>query len=244
MANEGGKQDEAIERALAVLRAPGKAERGQLEAAAQTVNDGIARLAEALRALQERYSRESLDMLAGGREAEARRMAGDIVATRERLAGLSAAAAEANRRMQRALDEAVLAEERKAWDAARALMRQRMEVMRAAVEAAKEFGRRYAEAGALADRVWDALPRKPHSNPGMIACFDPAGMEQAFEFLMHYASGWQFGERRLGQHPVPNIVEQAEIGHQQLLAVEPRKAVGQVLEVSAEEFERRRRAVA
>ena len=244
MAKENDVKGDEIERALAVLREPGKADDAELEAAAASVNAGIVRLGEELRALQERYSRESLDMLASGRDAEARRMAGEIVAMRERLAGISAAAAEANRRMQRALDEAARAEEGKAWEAARALMKQRMEAMRRAVDAVKEFGRLYAEAGALADRIWDALPRKPHSNPGKIACFDPDGMEQAFEFLLHYASGWQFGEKRLGSHPVPDIVQQAEIGHLQLLGLDPRQAVGQTIEVSAEEFDRRRRAAA
>lgn len=244
MAKETSTKGDEIEHALAVLRDPGKASQAELEAAAASVNAGIARVAQDLKALQERYSRESLDMLAGGREAEARTLAAEIVSKRERLAGLGAAAGEANRRMKEALDDAARAEERKGWDAARDLMRKRTEAMRGAVSAANEFGRYYAEAGALADQIWGALPRKPHSNPGQIACFDPDGMEQAFEFLIHYASGWQFGEKRLGSHPVPNIVEQAQIGHQQLLSLEPRHGTGQSLSVSAEEFERRRRAAA
>lgn len=228
-----------IEAALGVLAQPDMGSEELLEQAARCVNEGIAAEAGNLQALQDQFSRESLDMMATGRAKEAEQLATAIRSKSQHLFHLRQAAREANRRMKVALAEVEAAAEQKQWAAAMELMKRREDATRKLVALADDLGKAYAEIGALADRIWDALPRKPHSNPDQIDFFAMSAMEQALDQYLHYITGWTFGEKRLGSHPVPDMLAGCFAGHRVLASLKPIAGAGQGLTIDAAEYERR-----
>jgi hypothetical protein len=224
-----------MEEALQILADPGKHARELVEGAAARVNAGFDIEKSQLASLEARFASESLDLLGRGDDKGASALAKSVLDKRSRVTHLEAAIKEANRRLLQARREAEEREAREKIASVRELMKEREDEASKLALALKDAGQAWARVVALGDRIWGALPHHP-SDAGRVNFLVPNEIERGIELALYAAAGRHIEGGDL------DLLAGCRHGHRQMIEEAMPKHLRQTIQISAEEFERRKSA--